>query len=167
MALPDRMLLFPLTNQQSRLLFEYDTGNAVITMMYDSGAQIPVWCTGEDVLSSAYPDAVRTDYYCLVSGFGKDAEKSPIFIIPRFQLSDSIHSYTIRNLYIAALMKPSIGCDLLISETMLSKTDTTIIRRGERSLRIDFSDLDRDYQCTALRREKDLRGIAVWTEIET
>ena len=44
MELQDKVLRFPLTNVLSRQIFEYQINGWNVLMMYDSGAQIPVWC---------------------------------------------------------------------------------------------------------------------------
>ena len=43
-------------------------------MMYDSGAQIPVWCAGKEVILVAYPDVRKTALSCTISGFGKEKD---------------------------------------------------------------------------------------------
>ena len=43
MELQDQVLSFPLTNTLSRQVFEYSANGMGFLLMYDSGAQIPVW----------------------------------------------------------------------------------------------------------------------------
>ena len=74
MGSQDQILSFPLTNTQSRQVFRYLTSNGSILMMYDSGAKIPVWCSGADVFADMYPEAKKTKYHCEISGFGKQTE---------------------------------------------------------------------------------------------
>lgn len=157
-------LSFQLTNVLTRQLFEYDTGNALITMLYDSGAQIPVWCAGKEVLLEAYPDAKKTSLKCIISGFGKEKETAEIYVLPAFELSNGEISFVIENLYIAELSKPFIGADFIISETMLSKTNTTTIRLDRRELQISYKKLDRNFKCTPMRKGKELSGITVWMQ---
>ena len=47
MELQDQILSFLLTNTRSRQIIEYKRDEGDILMMYDSGAQIPVWCVGK------------------------------------------------------------------------------------------------------------------------
>ena len=157
-------LSFPLTNVMTRQIFEYNTGNSDITMMYDSGAQIPVWCTGSAVLLDAYPKALKTDLLCTISGFGREKDVGKIYVLPEFILSSGENTMVIDNLYIAELFKPFIGCDFLISETMFSKADTTTLRRGKRELLITFYDLSRHLQCTPKKQGKELTDIAIWSQ---
>ena len=98
-------------------------------MMYDSVAQIPVWCRSEELLCKVFPEAKKTDFYCDISGFGRKTERSSIYIIPLFELGGKDAPFQIKNLLVASLFKPFIGCDFLLSETMFSKTGTLTIRR--------------------------------------
>lgn len=163
MALQDQVLSFQLTNTLSRQVFRYDTGEEQIKVMYDSGAQIPVWCTGKDLLLDAFPTATETELSCEISGFGKENETGRVYEIPLFDLNDGETHFRIEKLMVVELFKPFIGCDFLLSETMLSKTDTTTIRREKRSFNISYSDPGRAFVCTAKRDGKIIKGISVWS----
>lgn len=162
----DQVLSFPLTNVRSRQIFRYDTGHNAIRILYDSGAQLPVWCKGTEVLMKSYPDAQKTQMYCEISGFGKDKENADVYIIPLFELSNHGVTFAIKNLVIADLLKPFVGCDLIISETMFAKADTTTIRRSKRELQINFDALNRPFICTAKNIYGELSGISVWTQTD-
>ena len=148
MELQDQVLSFPLTNTLSRQVFEYNVNDTDFLLMYDSGAQIPVWCRSTEKLHYIYPNAKKTNYHCEISGFGKETEQSDVYVIPMFELSDGIYSFQIKDLIIAALYKPFIGCDLLLSETMFSKTDTLTVRRGKRELQISYDNKGRPLRRT-------------------
>ena len=160
----DQILSFPLTNTRSRQIFEYNVDGGKVRMMYDSGAMIPVWCNGERMLKMAYPDAVKTDFIGNISGFGKESEECSIFRIPMFSLKSGETEFRIKDLLIAEIYKPAIGCHLLLSETMFTKTDTITTRRKERALQIVYDDVGRAFICTARRNGKELMGLTVWTQ---
>ena len=141
----DQILSFQLTNTRSRQIFEYNLDGGKVKMLYDSGAQIPVWCVGELPLKAAYPDAVKTELTGNITGFGKEAEECTIFRIPMFSLKSGDIVFRIKDLLVAEIYKPSIGCHLLLSETMFSKTDTITTRRKERVLHIAYDDSDRAF----------------------
>ncbi len=164
MELQDQVLLFPLTNVLSRQIFEYQINGWNVLMMYDSGAQIPVWCRSEKLFCSVFPYAKKTDFYCDISGFGRETERSNVYIIPLFELSRKDVSFQIKNLLVAALFKPFIGCDLLLSETMFSKTDTLTTRRGKRELCVSYAKMNRPFVCSAISLNKEAIGISVWTD---
>ena len=156
-------LSFPLTNRYSRLIFQYGIGTHSYTFMYDSGASVPVWCTGEDLLLRAFPDAQKTPYTCHVTGFGKGEETGSVYCLPTFTLrTEDGAAFVIRNLLLITMSKPFIGCDFLISETMLSKTDTMIYRTQERRIQIDFE--DKEYHCTGKLLGQKLLDISVWAQ---
>ena len=164
MGSQDLILSFPLTNTRSRQIFEYKRDNGDILMMYDSGAQIPVWCVGKTLLKVAYPNVEKTDLIANIAGFGKEFEKCSIFRIPMFTLKSGDIEFCIKDLLVAEIYKPSIGCHLLLSETMFSKTDTITTRRKERTLQIAYDDVGRAFICTARRNGKELVGLTVWTQ---
>lgn len=131
-------------------------------MMYDSGARMPVWCTGDELLCKAYPDAKKTDLFCNVTGFGTGSENGHVYLVPEFVVSDGVSRYVIHNLCIISMLKPNIGCDLLISETMFAKADTTTMRREKRELQIIYE--DREFYCTPIRRDGTMIDVTIWTQ---
>ena len=164
MELQDQVLRFPLTNVLSRQIFEYTINGWNVLMMYDTGAQMPVWCRSVELFCSVFPDARKTDFYCEISGFGRETERSSVYIIPLFELNGANTSFQIKNLLVANLYKPSIGCDFLLSETMFSKTDTLTIRRGRRELCVSYNKINRPFVCSAMSKNKEAIGISVWAE---
>ena len=102
--------------------------------------------------------------YGFIIGFGKDTERSEVYIIPIFGLSIGDVSFYISNLLIAQLFKPFIGCDLLLSETMFAKADTLTIRRGKRELVVTFDNIGRPFICTPKTRNKEALSVAVWSQ---
>ena len=159
-----QVLSFQLTNILSRQIFEYQIGKNTVTMLYDSGAQIPVWCSGKRVFLKTFPDAKLLDLKCKVTGFGKEPEEGDVYEIPLFELSDDTVSFQIKNLLVVELPKLYTGFNMIISETMLSKTDTTTIRRNGRILQISFDNLSRPFECTGKVFENTLKGLAVWSD---
>ena len=111
-----------------------------------------------------FPDAKKTDFHCDISGFGRETERSNVYIIPLFELIRKDASFQIKNLLVATLFKPFIGCDLLLSETMFSKTDTLTVRRGKRELCVSYTKMNRPFICSAMSQNKEAMGISVWTE---
>ena len=156
-------LVLPLTSRRARQLFKYDNGNEKLTFMYDSGARIPVWCSGEEMLLKAYPNAEKQQLTCIVSGFGKEPETGAVYKIPQFVLSDDSVVFIINNLYIATIEKPTVGCDLILSETMFMKTDMNIYRINKRELHIIYE--EKEFQCTPIRRKDNLDEVTVWSQM--
>ena len=157
-----RTLKFPLTKRSIRQIFDYDTGTAAIRFMYDSGASIPVWCSDVDFLIKAFPDAVKTGLSARITGFGTGVETADVFMIPDFELSDGNEAIHIMNLSIVVIFKPQIGCDFIMSESMLSKVDTHTLRHSTKELQIDF--YKNMFVCTSKKLGGELLDIAVWMQ---
>ena len=155
-------LVLQLTNRRARQLFKYDIGDDKLTFMYDSGARIPVWCSGEEMLMKVYPDAKRQEMNCQVSGFGKEPEIGAVYMISKFYISSDEASFVINSLYLVAIEKPSVGCDLIMSETMFMKTDMKIYRRKKRELHIIYD--DKEFYCTPIRSNDNLNEVTVWDQ---
>ena len=162
MASSTQILVLQLTNRRARQYFNYNNGNEKISFMYDSGARIPIWCSGEDLLKKAFPDAVQQNMKCMVSGFGEGAEEGAVYMIPEFRLESDSAVFIIRSLYIVALNKPSIGCDFILSETMFMKSDTYTYRRDKRELHIVFD--QSEFHCTPIRQSGYIDEVTVWSQ---
>ena len=138
MELQDQVLRFPLTNILSRQIFEYQINGWNVLMMYDSGAQIPVWCRSEGLFCRVFPDAKKTDFHCDISGFGRETERSNVYIIPLFELIRKDASFQIKNLLVATLFKPFIGCDLLLRACSVSQISLVFMGFYKNSWKSNF-----------------------------
>lgn len=138
-----------LFNTKERPSFAYENNGIDITALFDSGATTPVWCMGEKKFIKAYPDAIKLEQRCMVSGFGKEAEDCSVYIIPLFKLNGG-DEYCISRLQVAVCTRPQIGFDFVLSDTMFSKTNTIIKRVGVKMIEFDF---EREvYQCLVLNK---------------
>ncbi len=63
-----------------------------MSILYDSGATIPVWVAELDVLLDEYPDVELLDDMVLLEGFSNAKSFCPVYEIPEFILSDGEHS---------------------------------------------------------------------------
>jgi len=153
-----------LINSQSRPTYSFSRNGVEILAMYDSGAIVPVWCLSEKSLLKSYPEAILVNETGYISGFGKGKEECKIYKIPVFELSDENATYRINNLHIAVCKQPQIGCTLIMSETMFSKTDTLIKRINEKSLIFYYDKTE--YNCTFKYYSADKFSIAIWAQNE-
>ena len=131
-----RTLVLKLFNSKNRPSFSYMRNDMEIMALMDTGAETPVWCTGEETFCIAYPDAIRQDWIAEIRGFGKESEEAAVYLIPEFSLSDRMEEYKIRNLLVAVCDHPLIGYNFVMSDTMFSAADTYIHRIGKKSLEI-------------------------------
>ena len=153
-----------LLNYKNRPIHACVKNGEDVMFLFDSGAATPVWCMGEKKLRRVFPDAVKKETVCHVSGFGRESLEGSVYVIPLFELSDGTISYKIINLQLAVCTAPGIGCDFVMSDTMFSKTDTVIKRRGEKCLEVIF---DRDeYYCTPKYSSTGNRfSVSVWSNM--
>ena len=139
-------------------------GKVEVTALVDTGALTPVWCMGSKRFQKAYPDAKKKeDEICNVAGFGEKPIQGDVYVIPSFELTDGKSLYCLKNLQVAVCSHPQIGCDFVLSDTMFSKTDTLIIRRGEKRLKITF---DKSEYYSTPRYEGDRFTVVSWAQEE-
>ncbi|MBR6230238.1 MAG: hypothetical protein IKQ97_10915 [Eubacterium sp.] len=162
MASSIRTLKYPLINRYSRQIFDVSINQISVRFMYDSGARIPVWCSGEKKFLSAFPKAICLPEKCRISGFGKGDELSDVFMIPRFELESDDGVFVIERLIVAMMTKPQIGSDFIISETMLSKVDSITYRRELKELHLIGE--EKPFRCTAMKNGKEIIDISIWSQ---
>jgi hypothetical protein len=105
----------------SRPIITITINNHEFRCLFDTGAEVPVFCVGEQVFLDSFKDA---KYFKAsnISGFGKNAETSAIYEIPIFCLSDDSDNHiTYEKFKINVISKPSMPCDIIFSASMFSK----------------------------------------------
>ncbi len=144
-----RTLVLKLFNCKNRPTFSYALNGLDIMALIDSGAETPVWCTGEKKFEIVYPDAKKQNWQTEIRGFGGNLEKASVYIIPEFCLSDGNNTYKILNLQVAVCNHHLIGYDFVMSDTMFYKADTFIHRINNKYIEIFYE--KESYQCVAKR----------------
>lgn len=145
MELLEQTLTFKLFNSKSRPSFVFFNNKIEIICLYDTGAVTPVWCMGERKFLKTYPEAIKQNNNCYISGFGQGREECFVYIIPKFELSNGYATYIINNLKLAVCNRPAIGYDIVLSETMFSMVDTVIRRRSGKLISFCFN--KKEYNC--------------------
>ena len=158
-----RVLVLQLFNRKNRPSFSYISNDTEVSALLDSGSEAPVWCTGENKFLAAYPQAKKLDWKTEIYGFGKEQETASVFIIPEFILEDGKEVYKIINLQIGVCYRPQIGYDFVMSDTMFSKTNTTIYRIGKKRVELSFE--KNSYHC-AVRKGSGTFGIVTFSQDE-
>ena len=131
------------------------------TYLFDTGAHLPVWCSGAELFAKVFPEAQKTEQKTHLSGFGEGETEAGVFIIPTFTLQADETVYRIKNLYVAVVDYDRIRFDFILSSTMFSKTDYTI-SNSKKSLKILF---DREeLYCTPIRKKSEVDKITVWSQ---
>lgn len=147
-----QVLSLPLFNRRSRPQFVYRVNDIEVTALFDTGAATPVWCSGEEDFCRIYTDATKMEQSCEIAGFGEMPVVASVYRIPEFTIISESARYCIRELTIAVCDYPKVGCDIVLSDTMFSKTDTFIHRLHEKYIEFMY---ERDfYQCAIMQRGK-------------
>lgn len=124
-----------LDNKSDRPIIYTDVANnKVIKCLIDTGADTPVWTSGETLFLKAFPDAKLVDDILFeLGGFGKESELVPVYKIPKFVIKSDYDNNIIvfNNLLIACYIKNSISIPLILSATMFKHTNYSILNIGE------------------------------------
>lgn len=124
-----------LDNKSDRPIIYTDVANdMVIKCLIDTGADTPVWTSGETLFLKAFPDAELVDDILFeLGGFGKESELVPVYKIPKFALKCDYDNNVIvfNNFLVACYVKNSISTPLILSATMFKHTNYSIINVGE------------------------------------
>lgn len=97
--------------------------NNQFTCMLDSGAGVPVWCTGKDSLTRIFPTAVyKESYKNLLGGFGAVFQAVKVYYIPKVELSNGENSIIFEDFYLPVSVKRNFGVDLILPTSMIKES---------------------------------------------
>lgn len=99
--------------------------NTKIGCLLDTGANVPVWCAGEESLKSYYHNCHKQDAVFLLRGFGRGYEIAKVYIIPDFILSDGKEEIHYNNL-IVVVVERDFSFNMILSYTMFNKMNISI-----------------------------------------
>lgn len=151
-------LEFDLIRRYDRPSFEYSK----TLFLMDSGANMPVWCSGEKLFLDTYPSAKKTDFSAHISGFGNGFTEADVYLIPEFTLGNVETILSIKNLHVAVTEKTNIGFDFLLSSTMFSKADSHYLNSaGKIIFELYAGDT---FICTPISDSEVFKKIAVWIQ---
>lgn len=124
-----------LDNKSDRPIIYTDVADdMVIKCLIDTGADTPVWTSGENLFLKAFPDAELVDDILFeLGGFGKESELVPVYKIPKFMIKSDYDNNIIvfNNLLVACYIKNSISTPLILSATMFKHTNYSILNVGD------------------------------------
>lgn len=112
-----------LSNKADRPVFNVSAQNGMkeVRCLFDTGADIPVFTLGKEMLLLYFPNAIlQENFYAEISGFGKGGEQALIYNIPNFKIQSDIDRDYIEfcNFFVACIEKESIKYPLILSATM-------------------------------------------------
>lgn len=147
-------LLIELNKNERKPVFSLGVGNQLeLLCLFDTGADIPVFTLGSEMLMFYFPNAEEIAGLCVVlNGFGRECEVVPVYKIPNFKIvgyNGAVIEYT--SLYVACTMRKDIGAQLVMSATMFNQMNYTILNIGVDSPRLEIEYNDRLY-CTGIKR---------------
>ena len=138
-----------LDNTKSRPAIYVEANDAKIKCLIDTGADTPVWTSGEELLLKAFPDAkLQKDLYFDLGGFGVGNEKVPVYKIEEFIIkSDYDDEYIVfKNLLVACCTRDRISYPMILSATMLKHINYSIINIGKRAPLFKMKYSKREYE---------------------
>lgn len=122
-------IIFYLNIKKAKPLFtsyECEINNEFACML-DSGAAIPVWCTGAFKLLDTFPSAVyKPNLKSLISGFGKGVQIVDIYYISEVVFCNGEDSITFENFYLPVLDRQTFGTDMIFPIIMFKETNILI-----------------------------------------
>lgn len=143
----DRLVEIDIMQMKARPIFDLETGESVIRCLVDTGAEIPVWCFDETMLKAVFPGCESTSYATYISGFGKGRTYADIWKIPAIVLEDrdGKDKLVVHNTLVAIVPKSTLVVALIMSASMFTTTDYSIINRASKRY-MSFS-FERDCYC--------------------
>ena len=80
-----KILSMQLSNKSTKPVFTTITpANKQIKCLFDTGADMPVWCGSEGLLKIVFPKVELMNKKFLLGGFGRKAEIVDVYKIPEF-----------------------------------------------------------------------------------
>lgn len=93
--------------------------------LIDTGARVPVWCAGKDLLITYYPNCIKQNAKFILTGFGTGYEVADVYKIPDFILADSKQSISYHDMMVAVTNR-DYAFYMILSYTMFNKMNISI-----------------------------------------
>lgn len=120
---------FPLAKSKLKPIFLSLTeeGNVQFVTMLDSGAMIPVWCSGARWLLKVFPEAIlRTDIKAILGGFGTEIDVTDVYYVPEIRIYNGKQSLVFRQCYLPVVDRKSFGASLILPSSIFKQTNIII-----------------------------------------
>ena len=150
----EQISVFPLAKTETKPTFRTEIKGESVKCLFDTGADMPVWCSGIDYLKYLFDGIKEIDGIFLLGGFGEGYSKVSVYEIQGFKLGSIYY----KCLQLAVDDKARFSYDLILSNTMFSKMDYEFRNRDSDSptLRITY---DNEIYATGLKRYSKDKGI--------
>lgn len=95
--------------------------------MLDSGASIPVWCSGKESLKKVFPKAdLRDNIKYILGGFGSGFETADVYYVPAMVLYNGERSIVFNKTYLPVVNKDRFGANLILPSSFFKNASITI-----------------------------------------
>lgn len=117
------VLTFEISRDDKALVYINSEEGMDITCLIDTGANVPIWFTGDRILKMCYPSAKPTDKLTIIKGLGQGPLLNvPIWKIPEFVMKDEYgNKIVFYDLLIPVIEAKKYAFDMLIPLTMLNR----------------------------------------------
>lgn len=106
--------------------------NYEFTCMLDTGAGIPVWCTGESNLVNTFSGvSLKDDLVSIVGGFGKGLELMDVYYVPQIRLCGTDNDIVLQNVYLPVTNRPNYGIDMILPSSIFKNSKIVLLQLGE------------------------------------
>ena len=129
-----------------------------ITCLMDTGADIPVWTRGSDLLGKVFTVKKIEGKKVLLSGFGKEAELVDVYIVTDVTLSDESGDKVIfRNMTVACTARPNMVANLILPATAFSHMNYTIMNKDIEAPTVIIDHDKEEYYVSPIYNQSDNR----------
>lgn len=129
--------------------------------LIDAGASVPVWCGGDYLFKLLFKDARDSGMKMYLGGFGENYKVVPVWIIPKFVLSDGENTITFPDLYVA-LDSRRFTFSMVMSFKMLMHANVHINCKDTSALSVDI-----DYDTNVIETYPVTRKVGEDTVLES
>lgn len=128
--------------------------NKQFDCMLDSGAAMPVWCTGIDELQRVFPKAVKKpNLRNILSGFGEGFVLADVCYVPTIKLCNGEDSLTLGHVYLPVVDRKTFGADLILPSAIFKESNILISQVTKENKALHIQSLSTHYRLHFTKRE--------------
>lgn len=103
----------------------------IIYCMLDTGADMTVWCGSQELFFRVFPKAELCGGQYELGGFGHGYENVDVYEVKNFEICDASDKILFQSMFFAMSFNRGFGCDLILSATVFSKTNYSILNNTD------------------------------------
>lgn len=160
-----REIVFSLMIKRLKPVFasQKNTTNDRFSCMLDTGAGIPVWCTGVETLKETFSKAIaKPTLKSVLSGFGIGCEIGEVYYIPSIELSNGKDSVIFKEVYLPVVNKGTFGADLILPSSILKNCNILLSQNEKiRKKELFFQGRSLQFKMNYTKRRLSFEDVAV------